>query len=317
MLQTFSITLVQMLRLFALIALGFLFNKAHVVPRAAEEVLSKLTVVLFAPMLTLYTFVMQCTVDNLSQNFSYVLYGGALLVFGTLISYPLCRIFTADSYQRGVYRYAIAMPNTGAFCTPLVLAFFGVQGNFLKSLFLFAQTLLTYTWGTMQLQPQSRRVNFIGYLLKFVEPNFIALVCGIVLGLCNGGRWIPKIVLDNICFFGDCYVPFSLLVVGYCIADFPFYDIMPKIKTVVFTVIRMLVFPLSFIFLMILVKAPAMVVVLTALSFSNPCGMNTVVFPVAYGQDCREGASLVLFTSLLAVGLVPLIYAIAKMLVGM
>ncbi len=316
MLQSFTITLVQMLRLFALIALGFLFNKARVVPKATEEVLSKLTVVLFAPMLTLYTFIMQCTVENLSQNFSYVLYGGALLIFGTLISYPLCRIFTDDSYQRGIYRYAIAMPNTGAFCTPLVLAFFGVPGNFLKSLFLFTQTVLTYTWGTMQMQPQSRRVNFVGYLIKFIEPNFIALVCGIVLGLCNGAQWIPQIVLDNISFFGDCYVPFSLIVVGYCVADFPFEDIMPRFKTVLFTVIRMLVFPVSYMFIMILVKAPAMAVILTALSFSSPCGMNTVVFPVAYGQDCREGASLVVFTSLLAVPLIPLLYAVATRLVG-
>ena len=314
MFQTFTITLVQMLRIFALIALGYSLNKFRIVPKATEEVLSKLTVLLFAPMLTLYTFVTQCTVENLSANFSYVLYGGAMLLFAVFVSYPLGRFFTKDSYQRGVYRYAVAMPNTGAFCTPLVLAFFGMEGNFLKSLFLFTQTVLTYTWGTMQLQPQTRRVNFIGYLVKLLDINTIALFVGIVLGLCGGANWIPTIVLDNIDFFGQCYVPFSLLVVGYCIADYPMHDILPTWRTWAFAGIRMIVLPLGFMAIMAAIHAPTMVILLTALTFACPCGMNTVVFPMAYGQDCREGATLVVFTSLMAVVIMPLIYAISTVL---
>ncbi len=316
MLQTFTITLVQMLRLFALMAIGFLLNRCHIISKECGSGLSKLTVVFFAPALVFYTFIVQCTKANLSQNFSYVIYGFVILMLGTVAtSYPLCNFFTKDPYQKSIYRYAIAMPNTGGFATPLVLAFFGIEGNFLKTLFLFTATIITYTWGTAQLIP-SGRPGIRGMLKRFLEPNFVALVIGAILGLAGGNNWIPKIILDNISFFGDCYVPFSLLVVGFCIGDFNLKEIAPNFKTLGFTVMRMVCFPLVFIFGLYLVHAPRMVILLAALAFSSPCGMNTVVFPMAYGKDCREGSRLVVFTSLMAVVIMPLIYSIAIALVG-
>lgn len=52
------------------------------------------------------------------------------------------------------------------------------------------------------------------------------------------------------------------------------------------------------------------------LSFSCPCGMNTVVYPAAYGEDCRPGASMVLVSSLLAFVTVPIMYSLVGVVIG-
>ena len=48
----------------------------------------------------------------------------------------------------------------------------------------------------------------------------------------------------------------------------------------------------------------------TCLVYACPCGMNTVVFPAAYGQDTRPGASLTLVTSTLAVITIPILMSV-------
>ena len=50
---------------------------------------------------------------------------------------------------------------------------------------------------------------------------------------------------------------------------------------------------------------------MAALTYACPCGMNTVVFPAAYGEDCQSGASMLLISSLCAIFTAPLIYALA------
>jgi predicted permease len=53
-----------------------------------------------------------------------------------------------------------------------------------------------------------------------------------------------------------------------------------------------------------------MICILTCLAFACPCGMNTVVFPAAYGQDTRPGAGLTMVTSTLAVITIPILMAL-------
>lgn len=55
---------------------------------------------------------------------------------------------------------------------------------------------------------------------------------------------------------------------------------------------------------------------LVVLTFSCPSGMNVVVFPASYGQDCKTGASIVLLSCLGSVITVPILYALVQQLFG-
>ena len=66
----------------------------------------------------------------------------------------------------------------------------------------------------------------------------------------------------------------------------------------------------AFLLVLRLLQVPDMICVLTCLAFACPCGMNTVVFPAAYGQDTRPGAGLTMVTSTLAVITIPILMAL-------
>ena len=48
------------------------------------------------------------------------------------------------------------------------------------------------------------------------------------------------------------------------------------------------------------------------LAIAGPSGMNVVVFPASYGQDCETGASIVMISSLGSILTVPVLYALVQ-----
>ena len=50
------------------------------------------------------------------------------------------------------------------------------------------------------------------------------------------------------------------------------------------------------------------VLTLTLICFATPLGMNTIVYPAAYGGDVRTGASMTVISSTLSVITIPLMY---------
>ncbi len=85
-------------------------------------------------------------------------------------------------------------------------------------------------------------------------------------------------------------------------------------KTYLFTSLRLLVFPLVAVLLVKLVGGDLLMATMAVIAFSGPSGMNVVVFPASYGQNCETGASIVMISSLGSILTVPLLYALVQTL---
>ena len=57
--------------------------------------------------------------------------------------------------------------------------------------------------------------------------------------------------------------------------------------------------------------------VLTLFAFATPLGLNTVVFPAAYGGETKTGASMAMISHLLCIITIPLMYTVFSMLFGL
>lgn len=323
MLTTFLTVLEQMIRIIFLLSLGFMFNKLHLIPKTAEAVLSKFTTMLFLPCLVLNAYIVECDFKNLIAYGPLVIYGMVYTGLSVALAYLLAPRFAGGhDYIKGVYRYTFAMPNTGAGATPLLIAMCGgTQGVFLGQTFAFAQSITTYTWGIMQLQPAGGRHDLRFYLKRILNLNSITLVLGVVLGLLGAKNWIPNIILTTIGDLGDGYVPVALLLAGFTIADYPVGELIGNAKIYLFSLLRLIVIPGIFVLLSWLLQPvlglSAMVCMLFVLYTACPAGMNSVVFPAAYGEDCRPGASMVLVSTVLSVATLPIMFTLVTALCGM
>ena len=317
MLETFLTTFEQMVRIVILLALGFAFNKLHLVSRAAENVLSKMVTLMFLPCLTLYSYTVNCDFSALVTYSQWALIGALCTAISMALAVVLAPRFAGgNAYLKGVYRYTFAFPNTGGVATPLILAFFGTAGLFQHSMFSFLQGIMCYTWGIMQLQPAEGRHNLMFYVKRIFSANFVAMLIGMVLGLLGAKNWMPSVVLTTVNELGSCYVTIALLLTGFSIADYPIHEVMGDPKIYIYSFLRLLLIPALYLLLMKVLNAPYMLALFAVLSFACPCGMNSVVYPAAYGEDCKPGASMVLVSSLLAVVTVPVMYALTGVVFG-
>ena len=313
MLETFLTTLGEMSQILMLLALGYLFNKLRVITRAAEQVLSRLATMLFLPSLTLYSNMMECKIESLASYVPLVMVGTAFCLVSILIGYPAAKLFEKeDEYQQGVYRYAMAIPNTGAVGTPLMLAFFGTSGLFQLNLFGFVSGILTYSWGIVQLQPSHGKTTFVQNLKKCINPQFLAMVTGMILGLLGADQWMPTPVVDVVSDLGSCYVTIALLLTGFSLADYPITEVFGDVKVYLYTLLRLILMPCLYLVIMLIFKAPLMLAIMVALTYASPCGMNVVIYPAAYNKECKAGASMVLISTLVSMVSVPVIYALVQ-----
>ena len=199
---------------------------------------------------------------------------------------------------------------------PLIQALMGSIGVFYYNLFMLAFTIMTYAWG-VDLFLEVERKNWLKrFLTHLVNPIFISLFVGLLFGALGAKNWMPSMVIN---FTGDlrnCYVPFSLLLIGYMIAEHPLKDAFKYPKSYLVVALRLIVIPLLVLGAVWLLGCSELVAVLAILVFASPCGMNVVLFPAAYKQDCSVGVSLVLPSSLAAVLTVPVMYALLQLIIG-
>ena len=301
----------QMFRIFLLIGIGYVLNRWHLLPHEACKICSRLVTLLFLPSLMLHTNILECHIGSLADNKALVLCGTILVLCSIALSYVLARFFSPnDRYVQGVYRYAISIPNTGAVGTPLILSLFGTYGLFQYNLFWFPAVVLTYSWGVMQLQPVENRKSFIPMLRGLFNPTLVGTLLGILLGVFGAKTWMPPVIVDAVGNLADCYVPISLIIVGFTAADYRFADVIGEKKAYIYSVLRLLVFPCVTLAVLYILEAPEIMCVIAVLVMACPSGMNTVIFPASYGQDTHAGVSMLVVSSLLAIVTVPLVYAL-------
>ena len=308
---TFGTMLNQMTGLFVLLVIGYCLNRLGILPPEAETVLSKISAKLFLPSLMLYTFMKECTVENLIAHNSLMFYGAAFQLASIFIAVLLARpLAKGQPFLTGVYRYALSFPNTGGFGNPTVLALFGHAGLFQYQLYLLLNLVFCYSWGVPQMIPTHHGGGWRESLKTLFNPVLVGIMLGAFLGLTGLSRCIPGAIHTTIENLGNSFAIVSLILTGFVIANYPVTEILHEKKNYFIAFLRLILIPGVFLLVLRLLRLPDMLCILTCLAYACPCGMNTVVYPAAYGQDTRPGAGLTLLTSAAAVITIPLLMAV-------
>ena len=304
--QIFTTPLERMLVLFSFIALGFLMNKKKVLPANAAAVLSKLETNVLVPCLVFNTFYKYCTPGNFAEKWTYILYGAVIMALSLVIGVFLTRLFTKDHYLKRIYNYSFAVANFSFMGNAVVLGMFGEAILFDYMIFTLPLNLYVYSYGTASLIPQNEGKKFSPKV--FINPIFIALLLGAVLGLCSAP--LPNFATEAISGAGACMSPLAMLLTGFVIGDYRLLQLARKKKIYLASLIRLVLLPTLFIVAMKLIGTEYAIVRAALCATAMPLGLNTVVFPAAYGGDTTEGASMALISHLMAVATIPVMFAI-------
>lgn len=304
--QVFSATLNQMLVLFIFMAVGFLLNKKELLPSDSSAVLSKLETYLFVPCLVFSVFYKYCTVENFKQKLVYILYGTAVMAVSLVIGIFLARLFAKDAYLRKIYTYSFAVANFSFMGNAVVLGVFGERILFDYMIFTLPLNLYVYSIGTASLIPNQKGGKIS--IKAFVNPIFISLILGAVCGLCQVP--LPKFITSAISSAGACMSPLAMLLTGFVIGGYSLKKLASDKKVYLASLIRLIILPTVFMLILIALKTDSAIIRAALCATAMPLGLNTVVFPAAYGGDTTPGASMALISHLISIVTIPVMFAI-------
>lgn len=322
---TFLATLSPMLTLFTCIAIGFLSAKTKILPDSASSAMAKMETWIFCPALSFMTMVRYCTVDTIGTHGTNIIISAVAVALSMLIAIPTARLFVKeDSSERGIYSYALAFANSGYMGDPIVLALFGDEVLSYYKLFCLPLSLVIYTWGISVLTPKSEEKGAM--LKRLLNAPTIAMLIGIAVGLSGLGKYLPEFVTSSLDSLKACMGPVAMLLTGVAIARYDLISMIKNKKVYVASALRLVVIPAVLIAAIYALKTLANalfdmsisndVLFLCFFAVAAPLGLNTIVFPEAYGGSPETGASMAMISHTLCIISIPLLYALMVAVFG-
>ena len=309
-------TLNQMGLLFSFIAIGYLLSKLKVIPENSAAVLSKLENTVLIPASVLATFMRYFTVEKLGESGLFFLVGFATILISIPLAMLVARTCSGDSYIRKIYTYGIAFSNFGFMGYAVVRGVFGeaVYNNYL--IFVIPFWMLIYVWGvpSLLIPSGSGKSSVANRLRAFVNPMFIAMLVGIVVGLTLSG-FIPDkgafgqlFIFDAIDKLDACMSPAAMLLTGMTIAKIDLKKTFTKVSLYAISVIRLLIIPIVFLAVLILLPIDRTLKICILCVGSMPLGLNTIVIPSAYGLDTSVASGMALVSHLMSCLTIPIVF---------
>ena len=310
----FNSTLTQMLVLFCFIIGGFILRKTKIIPENGGAVISKLETFFICPLLTINSFSKYCTVKNFSDNSIFILYSTLLVAIALIIAVPLSRLFgksqnnspAENKYQSQIYAYALAFGNYGYVGNALALGLFGDEGLFKYLMFTIMLGMVVYTWGMCMLIPKEH--NKGSMLKNLVNPGTISLIIGMVIGFLNIRKYLPDFVIITFENATNCMGPLGMVLLGLVVGGYNVKELLTRGQVYIATFLRLVIVPSIMMLVLSLCNAPQMVMTLALIAFAAPLGLNTVVFPSAYGGDTKTGAAMAMISHTISVITLPIMY---------
>jgi len=310
--ELFMSTLSQMIYLFSLIAVGYVLAKFEVLPSGTDKVIAKLENNIFIPCLVASTFISNFTKDKIAS--AGLLFG---LSFGIMaIILPLSvlvpKLIVKDKYTRDIYTYGLAFSNFGFMGNSVVNALF--PQYFMEYLiFTLPLWILIYLWGVpFLLMPRSENSGILKRLKNFVNPMFIGMLIGGVIGILS--IKLPSSMDTAVNTLGSCMSPMAMILTGVTVAKINIKRVLIDYKIYIVSFIRLLVIPIVFMGIFMCFDCSQVFLICAVSSLAMPLGLNTLVIPSAYGKDTSTAAGMALISHVLSCITIPLVFLIFEKL---
>jgi len=338
MLPTFLATLNPMITLFLCIIIGFTIKKLNIISDDSSKVIAKLITWVFYPALSFSSMARFFTAATLSKHLSNILLSAAAVLIAIPLAIFLSRFFIKKKcYEKGVYQYALAFGNSGYMGDPLVDAMFGSSVLSFYKIACLPITFSIYTWGMSVLVPADKAKK--GQWKKIITPPLVAMLIGMAVGLISGAIvsdvptgstaydvLFPKFLISTLDTLKACMGPLAMILAGVTVAGYDFLGMFKDKKVYLATALRLVFIPAFILGALFGIKELANLafglsldntaIILLFFAYAAPLGLNTIVFPEAYGGDPKTGASMTLISHTLCVISIPLMFSLLMAIFG-
>ena len=310
MFDVFMLTLNKVATLLIYISVGYLLRRKKLLPENAGKILSLLCVMIFSPAYSILNISKSMRPEVLLENMLLVGWGILFIIVAIIIGRVLAKPLSRSPMENSSLTYAFTFPNYGYFGYPVIEGVFGqvALGNFM--IFAIPSALMCSSYGYMQFRKEE------GFSVKKMlkTPLVVSLIIGVVIGLSN--IQLPALVTGVLDGAGKCMSPCSMLLGGFMLGKFPLKQLFSGVRPYFLTAIRMLGIPAVLGGVLFLCGVRGDYLFWPLVFACLPLGLNLVVYPesLGYEKEAAENAKLCFISYVLALGLLPCLFAFLQWL---
>ncbi len=294
-----------MLELSALILLGLVLTKLHLLDEKGSAVLSTLVVHVFNPALIISSVCeggLQTQGDTVIEAIICGVFLYALLILIAIVVYMRSK---ALKEEVSICKMIVIFSNTAFVGYPILRALYGDFAVFVFSLMHLPFNILIFTYGRSLLQKGNHQKMTVKDIFSIgTVSSVVALI------LYFGNISVPVRVADFFGILGDACVPLSMIVIGVSLAHASWKNVLKSknINMVVF--LRLIVLPILIAWITLPLPISTFNRELLVISGALPAGSMIVVLAKEYKANDGLASAGVFLTTLLSVVTIPLMLGI-------
>ncbi|MBQ4100562.1 MAG: AEC family transporter, partial [Oscillospiraceae bacterium] len=167
------------------------------------------------------------------------------------------------------------------------------------------------SWGLYILIPKDENATLLKKIKTgLLAPPTIGLLLGMILGILNFKEVMPEFLLTALDNAGKCQGPVAMILAGFVIGGYKMKGLLLNKKVYVATALRLIVIPAVLMLVLKLFNVSEEIMILALIAFATPFGLNTIIYPAAYGGETETGASMAMVSHIFAVATIPIMYLV-------
>ncbi len=294
-----------MAELSALIVLGWLLTKLHLLDSKGSSILSTLVVHVFNPALIISSVLTGGSQSEGTVVIEALICGVLLYAILIILAILLYAKSTISTEEKSICKMIIIFANTAFVGYPILRALYGDFAVFIFSLMHLPFNILIFTYGRALLEKGSKK--------RFTIKDFFSIgtISSIIALLFYFGHvHLPEPCVDFFSVLGDACVPLSMIVIGVSLSNASWKEIIQckSINIVVF--LRLIILPVVLALITLVLPISSFNRELLVISGALPAGSMIVVLAKEYKANDGIASAGVFSTTLLSVITIPFMLAI-------
>ncbi len=306
-----SVIIEPIIKLFVVIAIGFLAAKSGYLPKETKDFISKVIVKITLPLLIVTSMMSkELSADTLVNTGVAAL--SAVVVIAVLYGVGLAtsRLFRLQEPTRSIHSLLSATGNVVFLGYPVITAVYGTEGLYYAVIYGIVNDTLLWSLGVYLVNRSTGRGNSKEALKKLLNPNTISCILGIALMFL--GVKLPTLLFDTLSGVGHLTTNLSMIFIGMVLATIDIKKIYKRISMLTTVVIKMIASPVLAAILLTFLGINPIVCGALVLQIAMPA--QTVISIVANeaGSDIQYAAEYIFLSTVLSIGTLPLVYYLAE-----
>lgn len=307
--MSITVVLLQMIKLFIIICLGYLLYKTDIIDEHTKKHLTKMLLYVTTPALIVHSFIKNMGVDSSGILGQLFIVAGIMYIALPFIAVIINLIIRVKKPQQGVYMFMTVFSNVGFMGFPVVDSIFGVQGVFYAAVFNCVFNIFVFTIGIILITyGQKNAANSFKEIIsvkKLLNPGILCCFVAVLIFLINIP--VPAVIMDVLDSVGGLTSPIAMLIVGASLAAMKIRDVFNDARVYVYSIIRQIALPLLVWPLIDRFISNEMLSTITLIMVAMPVANSAVLFATEYGSDEKTAAKTVFITTVAALISIPFV----------